>query len=64
MNELPTTELQAIACYPTNGNQYALVLVDDNGTHAHTLSENKLKTIFAVIGEALQPGLIASLSLP
>lgn len=59
---IPDTELRAIACYPYHGDRFKLVLVGSDGTQtAYHLAEPRLKQAFAVIGEALQPGLLASL---
>ena len=60
-DEIPATELNAVAVFP-HGNTYAFALMDRDGNlTAYNLSPGKLRQVFMVIGEALQPGLLASL---
>lgn len=60
-DETPTTELTAVAVFP-HGDGFALALLDRDGAlTAYRLNEPKLRQLFAHIGEALQPGLLASL---
>lgn len=62
---IPDTELRAISVYPYGSEgRYKIVLVGADGTlTAYYTSEPRLKQAFAVIGEALQPGLLAALSI-
>jgi hypothetical protein len=60
-DEIPASDLNAVALFP-HGNAYALALMDRDGNlTAYHLSQGKLRQVFMVIGEALQPGLLASL---
>ncbi|MFN6542801.1 hypothetical protein [Mycolicibacterium nivoides] len=60
-DEIPAAELNAVAVFP-HGNVYAFALMDRDGNlTAYHLSQGKLQQVFMVIGEALQPGLLASL---
>jgi hypothetical protein len=62
---IPDTELRAISVYPYGDEgRYKIVLVGADGTiTAYYTSEPRLVQAFAVIGEALQPGLLASLTV-
>lgn len=60
-DEIPSTELNAVAAFP-HRDGYALAFMDHDGTlTTFRLSRAKLTEVFAQIGEALQPGLLASL---